>query len=433
MITLTDAIERAKLSADEGGILSQTFYNMLMNQIDEKDVHPLTMALVENGIMVRTSSLTREAIEARRRALYWDVDEGAPPYKEDEAAVAEMFPEEIPEDMSEIREVLENAGIAVSPDGTVSFYKTNIPGIYTDKLPQALPLSTAISLWEQKLEIADGEKARVKNIQDSLARLRAQVDERVKTNKTPKISEIGASLTELEEYGFDPRSRSEITQNISGVIENIFETVMSNNWMGAVTAIDEAQGVLDEYVGSQDSTYESDLYVWDALDKLVQLQESDPAAFEKSVGGLGGLAARLYAAFIKNAQEGGTLLLNLNLGEFTEFARGLAEEFSVNESPDEFVDSLVSNEYEWIGGAIPNLLETGLLPGVSNIEIEFNDSDNYGAFEDELGGSIPSGDSDERGSIPLEMEPDEVDTLFDVIKDYIRSMVREDKERGYLE
>jgi len=433
MITLTDAIERAKLSADEGGILSQTFYNMLMNQIDEKDVHPLTMALVENGIMVRTSSLTREAIEARRRALYWDVDEGAPPYKEDEAAVAEMFPEEIPEDMSEIREVLENAGIAVSPDGTVSFYKTNIPGIYTDRLPQALPLSTAISLWEQKLEIADGEKVRVKNIQDSLARLKAQVDERVKTNKTPKISEIGASLTELEEYGFDPRSRSEITQNISGVIENIFETVMSNNWMGAVTAIDEAQGVLDEYVGSQDSTYESDLYVWDALDKLVQLQESDPAAFEKSVGGLGGLAARLYAAFIKNAQEGGTLLLNLNLGEFTEFARGLAEEFSVNESPDEFVDSLVSNEYEWIGGAIPNLLETGLLPGVSNIEIEFNDSDNYGAFEDELGGSIPSGDSDERGSIPLEMEPDEVDTLFDVIKDYIRSMVREDKERGYLE
>ena len=433
MITLTDAIERAKLSADEGGILSQTFYNMLMNQIDEKDVHPLTMALVENGIMVRTSSLTREAIEARRRALYWDVDEGAPPYKEDEAAVAEMFPEEIPEDMSEIREVLENAGIAVSPDGTVSFYKTNIPGIYTDKLPQALPLSTAISLWEQKLEIADGEKVRVKNIQDSLARLKAQVDERVKTNKTPKISEIGASLTELEEYGFDPRSRSEITQSISGVIENIFETVMSNNWMGAVTAIDEAQGVLDEYVGSQDSTYESDLYVWDALDKLVQLQESDPAAFEKSVGGLGGLAARLYAAFIKNAQEGGTLLLNLNLGEFTEFARGLAEEFSVNESPDEFVDSLVSNEYEWIGGAIPNLLETGLLPGVSNIEIEFNDSDNYGAFEDELGGSIPSGDSDERGSIPLEMEPDEVDTLFDVIKDYIRSMVREDKERGYLE
>ncbi|MBU1173425.1 MAG: hypothetical protein KKD44_27975, partial [Proteobacteria bacterium] len=380
------------------------------------------------------SSLTRGAIAARRRALYWDVDENATPYVEDEAAVAEMFPEEIPEDMSEVREVLENAGIAVSPDGTVSFYKTNIPGIYTDKLPQALPLSTAISLWEQKLEIADGEKARVKNIQDSLARLKAQVDERVRTGKSPKISEIGASLTELEEYGFDPRSRSEITKGISGVIENVFETVMGNNWMGAVTAIDEAQEVLNEYISGQDSDYNNDLYVWDALDKLVQLQESDPAAFEKSVGGLGGLAARLYAAFIKNAQEASaTLLLDLNLGEFTEFARGLAEEFNVNESPDEFVDSLVNNEYEWMAGAIPNLLETGLLPGVSNIEIEFNDSDNYGAFEDELGGSIPSGDSDERGSIPLEMEPDEVGTLFDVIKDYVRSIVAEDKERGYLE
>ena len=61
--------------------------------------------------------------------------------------------------------------------------------------------------------------------------------------------------------------------------------------MGSAPAIDEAHDILDEYVNEQNSDYENGLYVWDALDKLSTLKDSDPEAFAASIGNLGGLAA----------------------------------------------------------------------------------------------------------------------------------------------
>ncbi len=414
MITLQDAIERARLAADEGGILSQSFYNQLISQVDEVDVHPLTVALVENGLMVRTGSLTVKALNARRKALYWDVDEGVGDYeKEDGISEEEVSQGNSSEDMSEIRDVLETAGISVSSDGMVSFYGSNIPGLYTEKLPQALPLATAVQLWEQKLEIADSEKDRVGGIQDALSRLKSQVVEKVETKgKSPNVSEIEASLGELEGYGFDPRSKSEMSQAISGTIENIFDTIMSSNWRGSAPAIDEAQDVLEEYISNQNADYEQGLYVWDALDKLIALQSSDPGAFESAIGNLGGLAARLCAQ-----EEEGTLVLNWNLGEFTEFAEDLytqTELEDLEDSSGEFVQALRSDAYDWISGAVSTLLESDDLPSfISDVNLKIDDMPSSGVFES-------------RGSEQEDLDFDETEDLLDIIKGYILRLMKEE-------
>lgn len=316
-IGLADAIERAKLAQDNG-IITQSFYNMLVRQVDEKDVYPLTMALVENGLMVRTGSVknfeslrrdiygspksvknlsVKEKLPKSSQAvLYNDEDESDDYWGKEEEEVKET-PEEPNDEILEMRDVLEGAGMAINKDGMVSFYRSNIPGIYKDKLPQAMPLEAVANLWERRLEITDNERSRIQSIQNVLSKLRSQVDERAKTNKTPKISDIETALRELENYGFDPRSRSEMTRNISGNIESVFDAVMDNNWIKAGSAISEAQELLDVYVENQVENYEKNLYIWDALDKLSGLRKSDPKSFQTAIGGLGGVSARLYAAF----------------------------------------------------------------------------------------------------------------------------------------
>ncbi len=307
MITIQDAIERAKLAANEDGILNQEFYNMLVGSVSEEDVHPLTMSLVENGLMVRTGYVKKkeskviniEEILRRvsRRALKpsegFDTNEDG----EDEEEPTEI-PESSNEDYDEIRNIIESAGLSVSKDGIVSFYESNIPGMYTERLPQEVPIPTVIKLWEQKLEMADSEKDKVKGLQDILSRLKSQVKQRYETNKTPKLEEIDNTLTTLESHGFEYRSKSETTKSISDGLENVFDYVMSNDWVNTLSSIDEIQEKLDIHVQSQIEDYEKNLYIWDALDKLWSLKQSDQEGFESVIGNFGGLAARLLKAFV---------------------------------------------------------------------------------------------------------------------------------------
>jgi len=440
-ISLADAVERAKLATDDG-LLNQSFYNMLISQVSEEDVHPLTMALVENGLMVRTGSLiTFDEIKDARERLYGpDTHEGTYKIKKDQRKAKEIAQrlrksvrtaqdetEQPVEDVSELREILENAGISVSSDGIVSFYNYNIPGVFKDRLPQTLPLATAVQLWEQKLEISDGEKDRVGNIQDALSRLKSQIDERIKTNRSPKISEIEASLRELEEYGFDPRSKSEMTQNISGTVENIFENVMSSNWMGASPAIDEAHELLDEYVNNQVSGYEGDLFIWDALDKLSELQNSNPEAFEEATGNFGGLAARLL-----KAQTSGDKILVLNVN-FTEFERTIEQyvnKLGIVDSPKNVANLFVNNETDWMEEFEWYLLENVSevdVPYFSQININFSGDGNSGCFVDVYGEPINEDPSDPQSSEEC-LDAGEPEAIIEIMNKFIFNDMKENKE-----
>lgn len=272
-LDLTEAIERAKLLSDDSGLLAQESYDLLTSKLEDTELHAFTMALVDLGIRPRTGKVD----DVSRRLLARVLGQAAP---------EEAFPDE------DLREVLENAGISVSKDGKVTFYKSNIPGLYKDRL-QALPLETAIQVWEQQLEIADSEKEKAEGLQNTLTQLKRQVQERLRTKSSPTVAVINTTLSSLENYGFDPRSVSKTTQGISKGIEQVFEMIMSSNWIQALPAIENIQEVLEQYTATQVSDYEQNLFIWDALDRLSSLKVEDPASFQATVEGLGGVIARL--------------------------------------------------------------------------------------------------------------------------------------------
>ena len=70
MIELQDAIERAKLAADEDGILSAYTYDQLVHELNDGDKHAFTMALVDLGINTRRGSV--EHMEIVAKVLYND-------------------------------------------------------------------------------------------------------------------------------------------------------------------------------------------------------------------------------------------------------------------------------------------------------------------------------------------------------------------------
>jgi len=64
-ISIQDAIERAKLSHDNDGYLSQYMYGQLLSSLDPTDQHAFAMALVDNGVNVKHGSeRTREALQS---------------------------------------------------------------------------------------------------------------------------------------------------------------------------------------------------------------------------------------------------------------------------------------------------------------------------------------------------------------------------------
>jgi hypothetical protein len=80
MINLQDAIERAKLAADESGLLSIYAYDRILEQLAEKDQYPFTMALVDLGIITKHGNVEamnkmEEVLAADERVEYEDEDE----------------------------------------------------------------------------------------------------------------------------------------------------------------------------------------------------------------------------------------------------------------------------------------------------------------------------------------------------------------------
>ena len=307
-IQIQDAIERADVMAGDDGLLSQHSYDLLAGEVTEEDRHAFTMALVDRGIRVRSmrEKRSKKAIlsgyhKLMKLAQAVDYDEDEDFWGEDQPEA----PEEQPTDsaqVSQIRDILENAGIAVANDGMVSFYQSSVPGLYKEKLPQALPLQVAAQFWEQRLNISDREKEKAEGLQNILSQLKQQTKQRAQTRNTPKLEVIEATLDQMSNYGFDPRSKSQTTQSISNGIEEVFNKVMSGDFIRAASAIDEIQELLEVYGQDRLDNYEIDLAIWDALDKLNAMQAEDPESFSSVISGLGGISARFIRAWYRAAQ-----------------------------------------------------------------------------------------------------------------------------------
>jgi len=303
VLGLDEALERARLLADDSLYLNEQSYELLVDKIDEEDLYPFTMGLVERGIVVKNATQrTAQSVEEKlvkaaqsftqqTPAGLWvpenyedlDGDPDEPPEDSDYESFLEstpfVWPHDNPEvDISSLRDTLENAGIRITPEGTVEMYQAHIPGIYTDKLPQGpLPLDIAVKYFDQLLDSTDIEQGKLDGLLDLLTRL---------DNQTGGLQQ---SISELDAYKFSPASRSESSQAISGGLDELRRLISEGNWNGAQRATESLVGTVEDYAGDRYGAYDESLAVLDALDRLADLQAEDPATYQKAIEGLGGM------------------------------------------------------------------------------------------------------------------------------------------------
>lgn len=357
-IALQDAIERAELMAGEGGELKQESYNMISRSLEEKDIYPFTIALVERNINVRTGNIrakdedmdsmtdilyeddedyvvdddedSDDIVEKIARAaqtfkqkspgglwvpeeyaeeddipVYVQTDEGEEELVEDisdEDIEWEGTPEEYNEfeDVQKIRKELEEAGIYVDKDGMVSFFKSNVPGLYTTQIPmKPMPLDNAFKYYEQSVNSVDREQTRVNDLLDLLSRL------------TSATYDIQFALEDLGKFKYSPDSRSKDVQNIAEGLDNVKSDINSGDWGKSQESLDDLKGLLDYYTEEQQSKYKQSVDVMGILDKLMDIKEFEPNKFKHIYKDLGAVpkitqkeevtkAARRYAMALQD-------------------------------------------------------------------------------------------------------------------------------------
>lgn len=339
MIQFDDALERAKLATDESGFLAPYTYNQLIEALPEEEQYPFTMALVELGIKTKWASYSKEERKAVQDFIDGDEDPASgssrgtvasfidrlvkvaqqfvqgpgglwtpQSWQDDEeteltdedleevdpADYEEVADEDILESgpldefsdynsseyIDQIRNVLENAGISVDKNGNVSFYQSNIPGIYTEQIPmKPMPLDLAYQRYYQSFNTAQKEQERVKGLLDAVSRM------------TPEMGDLLETRDFLTTIKFSPKSKNKLVQSIASGLGSLNSILTDPDWYKIQPVLDELKGNLETYTqqfsAQEDTSYE----VLDALDRLKDLQENDPARFQEAVGGYGALAA----------------------------------------------------------------------------------------------------------------------------------------------
>lgn len=309
MISLTDAIERAKLMAPEGQ-LPQASYNLLVDSLDEADRYAFTMALVDRGICTRTgkADTAREAfvkaaqgVMAPRQLsprsprfspdefesyfpnMSWsdeddeeldlafepEVPEAPEPPQEAPLATPEV-PEEVGDvsgDVGAIRAVLEKAGISVTPEGKVHFYQSNVPGVYTQKLPQSLDLDLVVKFYNQILNSLDKEQAKA----ESAVVLLKSLDP--------------GSVGKLRELNYSDKTRLEDVRNLALGLQGVISSLENKR----VPKVDDLVGQFDKYLEKLTAKYDATLEVVDAISKLSDLRAMEPQKYDMIIQGLGGV------------------------------------------------------------------------------------------------------------------------------------------------
>lgn len=312
MISLEDSFQRALLMCDDSLHLKEQAYELLTDKLADEDLYSFTVGLVERGIMVRHAShkVTDESVADKlvKAAQSYKQSPGGvwmPDGYEDEQELEDEDLEEVTDgeyesylestpftfpnnqqetqpytgtDVDELKAVLENAGLRITPEGTVEMYAANIPGIYTDKLPQGpLPLDIAVKYFDQLLDSSDSEQGRLDGLLDLLTRLNTQT------------SEIEASIEDLNNYNYSAASRSESSQAIANGLQEVRGLLAEGNWTAAQRVLEGLKGTIDQYSGERLDVYDENLAVIDALDKLADLQEADPQGYQQAIEGMGGI------------------------------------------------------------------------------------------------------------------------------------------------
>jgi hypothetical protein len=308
MVNIQEAIERAKLSAGEDGLLSQYTYNQLLDNLSDDDRYAFTSALLERGILVRAKNKNLK-VNCKKGMLrlsqqfkespggLWvpedwkdddDLSDLADIADDDvttltEEDIEEMWtPEEYSEfeDIESIRKTLEDAGISVSPEGGVSFYNFAIPGVYKEKLPmKELDIDRAYGLMNQKYNIGSKERQKIQTLQDILTRI------------GPQLEAVEDSINDLDNTGFSSSSTNTQIKNIADGLVGIREALLSGDWKLVSPVLDQVKDDLDVYSQGFYESEEDMASVVDALGRIKDIKENQPEKFEQLLGGYGGLAA----------------------------------------------------------------------------------------------------------------------------------------------
>ncbi|MDC1299921.1 hypothetical protein N8Z24_00280 [bacterium] len=341
-ITLQDAIERAKLAADEEGLLSSGTYDQLVDALKFEDKYAFTMALVDIGIVPKHGG--RANIAHMREVLAFDAESVDHPGEESEdfdavdafSTVAQQFvqspggvwlPSEFTEDeqppkiedfgeegsidvdfdeegksvqpadfvdtdeVDYIVNTLENSGVYVDKEGNVTIYAQNIPGLYMDKLPlTAVPMEKALHRLNSDANAIDAEQARISSLQDVLSSIGS-----VSEDYSSKVTEI---IDSLETFKYSDKVPDENLRSIGEGLKSLKDYLHESNLddvykdLGSSgDLVSDLQARLDIYYQSQYDKYDEKLRVIDALERLSAIRNEDPKKFEEIVGEIGGVVA----------------------------------------------------------------------------------------------------------------------------------------------
>ena len=283
MISLSDAIERASLMSTDGSV-NQESYKLLISELDEFDHHAFAMALVDRGLQVRTGNISiASKFKAVAQALTDDTEWWDPSTDINNNKIEEPVPEasdDIFGEVSQNIEILEQAGIKLDPEGKVQFYKSSLPGLFTDRLPQAMDIPRAITYYEQLLNSHDTEENKISGMLDLLSRI------------TSQTQDIQNSLIEIENYKFNPNSKNENIKNIAVGLSNIVGYITGGNWNAAQKELESLKQLSDGYLDQRRERYDTDLNVIDALDRMMDMFEHNPEQFQQAVSGMGAIAKK---------------------------------------------------------------------------------------------------------------------------------------------
>jgi hypothetical protein len=307
-ISLDDAVERAKLMADDSGLLAQEAYNLLLNSLEDSDRYAFTMALVDHGIISKqgsservrnllgkpkmdiqvTDSINSDEYLANKFAkiaqhtlkAQYEIDEQGNPitsYGGTETSPFQETPEIDQTAVNSLRSVLENSGISISQDGKVSFYKSSVPGVYSDRLPQSMPLETASAYYQQVSRIAQSESEKADRTLNNLSRLSGQSEE------------ISAILEDLKSIKFSQKSKSDFIVGISKSLESLVSTLSENANSKMTEYIGDLKDKFEQYKFDQEAKRDSYTQIAEALGQLQEVRESDPNFYNAVIKGLGGI------------------------------------------------------------------------------------------------------------------------------------------------
>lgn len=341
-ITLQDALERAKLAADPDGILSSALYNQLQDALLEKDRHPFTLSLVDLGIQTRYAS--KAVSDHMRRVIYDDPEEvtdktveafksavkkKAEPYRQSpgglwvpesyspratprQAPIEDSFKdwqvpdqdyEDISQDVYGVQDsidTLEENGIKIDQNGMVTFYKANIPGLYSNQIPmKPVPMEQALSIFQQNAKVFDTETGRVKTLQDILSSLNSEFNG-LESSMEEVLSEFDSVLTSLEKFKYSEKSPNPQIQTIAEGLTTIRNYISESgpDVDSLRFGIDQHSDVIKDLQNNLDYYYQSQYDMSgqksglaEAMKALIELKNSDPEEFKNMIAGMGGISA----------------------------------------------------------------------------------------------------------------------------------------------